>query len=85
MKTGQKWLKTSKVLIAWKIWTDGQTEVKNVKLNKVRNSNKFFVTYQKFLLNILSLKKRYRVDASKWNIRFTSNSCQETLYVDDYF
>ena len=40
MKTGQKWLKTSKVLIAWKIWTDGQIEVKNVKLNKVRNSNK---------------------------------------------
>ena len=40
MKTGQKWLKTSKELIAWKIWTDGQIEVKNVKLNKVRNSNK---------------------------------------------
>ena len=40
MKTGQKWLKTIKVLIAWKIWMDGQIEVKNVKLNKVRNSNK---------------------------------------------
>ena len=30
----------SKVVIAWKIWTKSQIEVKNVKLRKVRNSNK---------------------------------------------
>ena len=37
MKTRQSWLKMSKVVIAWKIWTKGQIEVKNVKLNKAEN------------------------------------------------
>ena len=63
----------SKVVIAWKIWTKGQIDV------KVRNSNKALSS-----ILILSLKKCYRGDAPKWNICFTPNSCQEKVYVDDY-
>ena len=39
-ETRRKWLKMSKVVIALIIQTKGQFEVKNVKLNKVCNTNK---------------------------------------------
>ena len=55
LKTHLKWLKMSKVVIAWKIWTKGQIEATKVKLNKVRNSNKAVSSIkQKLLLDILS-------------------------------
>ena len=55
LKTHLKWLKMSKVVIAWKIWTKGQIEASKVKLNKVRNSNKAVSSIkQKLLLDILS-------------------------------
>ena len=73
MKTSQKWLKMSKVVIAWKIWRMVQIEV------KVHNSNKALSS-----ILILSLKKFKRGDAPKWNVCFTPNSCQEKVNVDDY-
>ena len=54
-KTRLKWLKMSKVVITWKIWTKGQIEATKFKLNKVRNSNKAVSSImQKLLLDILS-------------------------------
>ena len=74
MKTSQKWFKMSKVVIAWKIWTKDQIEV------KVRNSSEALSS----TLVLSLIKKCYRRDAPKWNICFTPNSCQEKVYVDDY-